>query len=47
MTKFLDEHPGGDEVLLSATGTNLYDLFQVEDALQVCASPPVNFVIIL
>lgn len=28
MTKFLDDHPGGDEVLLSATGKDATDDFE-------------------
>lgn len=27
MTKFLEDHPGGDEVLLSATGIYIYIYF--------------------
>lgn len=33
MTKFLEDHPGGDEVLLSGTGRTSADLFSQADSL--------------
>lgn len=42
MTKFLEDHPGGDEVLLSATGIYIYFLHLVYmgdfDGLKRCFS---------
>jgi cytochrome b involved in lipid metabolism len=36
VTKFLEDHPGGDEVLLSGTGRTSADLFSQADALIAC-----------
>ena len=33
MTKFLEDHPGGDEVLLSATGRTSDDVLLFKQAL--------------
>ncbi|KAB2067266.1 hypothetical protein ES319_A09G215300v1 [Gossypium barbadense] len=35
VTKYLKDHPGGDEVLLSATGTNLGSIF-IRLSLSLC-----------
>ena len=34
MTKFLDDHPGGDDVLLSSTGKVAYFSYQVFEVVK-------------